>query len=75
MVEFVYNNTTQASTKTSPFFANYGFHPHFNISIPTTLVNPSAEVHSHSLEEVHKNLALELSIASEQYKVQADRHQ
>jgi len=28
LAEFVYNNTQSASTKVSPFFANYGYHPH-----------------------------------------------
>ena len=38
MVEFSYNNSIHASTKVSPFFANYGFHPCFNISIPSISV-------------------------------------
>jgi glycosylphosphatidylinositol phospholipase D len=32
--EFAYNNTTHASTGIIPFFANYGFHPRFNLEIP-----------------------------------------
>ena len=30
--EFAYNNGDHSSTGTSPFFANYGFHPTFEIS-------------------------------------------
>jgi hypothetical protein len=41
--EFAYNNTTHASTSISPFFANYGFHPTFNLEIHGDLVNPLAE--------------------------------
>jgi hypothetical protein len=32
LAEFAYNNATSASTKHSPFYANYGFHPRFNVS-------------------------------------------
>jgi hypothetical protein len=42
-VEFAYNNTTHASTRIGPFFANYGFHPKFSLKIPGDSVNPSAE--------------------------------
>ena len=28
LAEFVYNNTQNSSTRVSPFFANYGYHPH-----------------------------------------------
>ncbi|PAK71452.1 hypothetical protein B8W95_14185, partial [Staphylococcus pasteuri] len=27
VVEFAYNNTYQVSIQTTPFFANYGYHP------------------------------------------------
>ena len=53
---------------------NYGLHPRFNISLPTTSVNPSAEDRARILEELHHDLSLELSLASERYKKQADRH-
>lgn len=49
--EFTYNNTEHASTKVTPFFANYGYHP----CDPSTPVpqqhNPSAQGH---LEEIFK---------------------
>jgi hypothetical protein len=32
-----------ALTDISPFFANYGFHPRFNLEIPRDSVNPLAE--------------------------------
>jgi hypothetical protein len=41
--EFTYNNTTHALTGISPFFANYEFHPRFNLEIHGDSVNPSAE--------------------------------
>jgi len=31
MVEFAYNNTMHSSTYQTPFFANHGLHPKFDI--------------------------------------------
>ena len=74
MAEFAYNNSIHASTKVSPFFANYGFHPRFNISIPETSINPSAERRAHTLQDVHRDLSLELRAVGKQYKAHVDRH-
>ena len=63
MVEFSYNNSIHTSTKVSPFFGNYDFHPRFSISIPEISVYPSAEMHAHTLPEVHRDLSLELRVA------------
>ena len=74
MPEFAYNNTLHTLTNVTPFFANYGFHPHFSIAIPTSSVNPSAEERACLMKEVHHDLSLELSIAQERHKGKADRH-
>ena len=74
MAEFSYNNSIHASTKVSPFFANYGFHPRFSISVPERSINPSAEARAHTLQVVHRDLSLELRAAGKQYKAHADRH-
>ena len=74
LAEFAYNNSIHASTKVSPFFANYGFHPRFNISIPANSVNPSAETRARTLHDVHHDISLELCIVGDQYKDQANRH-
>jgi transposase InsO family protein len=34
IAEFSYNNTIHSSTKTTPFFANFGYHPKFTVTIP-----------------------------------------
>jgi hypothetical protein len=34
VAEFAYNNTTHSSTKVTPFFANFGYHPKFTVTIP-----------------------------------------
>ena len=72
MMEFSYNNSIHASTKVSPFFANYGFYPCFNISNPKTSVNPSAEIRAHTLQDVHRDLSLELRAAKNSLKLMAE---
>ena len=49
-------------------------HPRFNISLPFNSVNPSAEDRARLLENVHRDLSLELTLACERYKEQVDRH-
>lgn len=34
MIEFAYNNSTHSAIGTTPFFANYGFHPRFVTYLP-----------------------------------------
>jgi len=63
LAEFAYNNAFQESTKMSPFFANYGFHPRFLAeSTPispfssTFHAAPAAEEFASYLHEVHERL-------------------
>ena len=72
MAEFAYNNSIHASTKVSPFFPNYDFHPRFNISITETSVNPSVETPAHTLQDVHRDLSLELRAAKNSLKLMAE---
>ena len=74
MAEFANNNSIHASTKVSPFFANYSFYPRFNISITETSINPSVERHAHTLQDLHGDLCLELCAVGKKYKGHADRH-
>ncbi len=71
-VEFAYNNTTHASTRISPFFANYGFHPRFSLEIPRDSINPSPEERATRLGQVQQNLMAELKLTQEWQKKQAD---
>ena len=68
LAEFSYNNTLHSSVGTSPFFANFGFQPRFNISLPSGLVNPLAEERARRLKEIHQDLTLELVNAQHQQK-------
>lgn len=71
--EFAYNNATQDSTKMSPFFANYGYHPRSKILIPTTTKVPRAEERIEDLDAINAALREELDRAKERYKRYADR--
>jgi hypothetical protein len=71
--EFAYNNTTHASTRISPFFANYGFHPRFSLEILGDSVNPSIKERATRLGQVQQNLMAELKLTQEWQKKQADR--
>jgi hypothetical protein len=71
--EFAYNNTAHASTGISPFFANYSFHPRFNLEILGDSVNPSAEERAKRLEQVQQDLMAKLKLTQEWQKKQADR--
>ena len=68
LAELTYNNSLHALIDVTPFFANCGLHPRFNISLPTTFVNPSTEGRAHIIEELHHDLSFELSLAGERYK-------
>jgi hypothetical protein len=54
--KFAYNNTTHASTDISPFFANYGFHPRFNLEIPGDSVNPRLKKGPQGLDKFNRTL-------------------
>jgi hypothetical protein len=71
--EFAYNNAEHSSTKVSPFFAIYGFHPRFDISTPRSSTNPAAEDHVSTLKRTHELLTGELRNAQARHKTSADR--
>ena len=72
--EFAYNNSVHASTKMTPFFANYGYNPRFNPGVPTDTVNPSAEKHILEIIAIQEFLKITLAEAQTNYKKYADRH-
>jgi hypothetical protein len=76
--EFSYNNSLHSSIGTSPFFANFGFHPKcdflsdaFNSDSSNV---PAAVSHLSKLRDVHSALDSLLRQASDRAKVFADRH-
>jgi len=72
LAEFAYNNTIQESTKMSPFFANYGFHPRFLAeSRPTSTSSSSshaaaaAEEFASYLYYIHERLVQNVKYAQD----------
>jgi len=72
--EFTYNNTLHESIQTTPFFANYGYHPRFSTETLPSPVNPASEQRIQELHDVHEDLKMELRESLERYKETADRH-
>ena len=73
LAEFAYNNTIQDSTKQTPFFANYGYHPRFDQLQLSTSKNPAAEDLATRLLEIQKDIKIKLLEAQERQKRNADK--
>lgn len=74
LAEFACNNAPNASTGTSPFFANYGYHPRSDIEIDQ---NPINEAGASLVERIHATqhfLKEEIQQAQKSYTEQANRH-
>ena len=59
LAEFAYNNAYQDTTKASPFYANYGLHPHFNPELhskATTSISISTEERAKLLWSLYDQL-------------------
>ena len=57
LAEFSYNNAHQSTIKCSHFYANYGYHPTFNLHIPqSSLSAPAAKTFAKSLQFLHDQL-------------------
>jgi len=74
LAEFTYNNTVHAATKHTPFFANYGYHPRFNIEPPASAEVPAAEDQLAKLQAIKDSLAMEIKLAQDHAKKFADEH-
>ena len=73
LAEFAYNNIIQDSTKQTPFFANYGYHPRFDQFHLSTSENPVAEDLATRLLEIQKDIKIKLLEAQEHQKQNADK--
>jgi hypothetical protein len=77
IAEFSYNNAVNSSTRQTPFFANYGFHPTTPISLLNpnpTGTDPTAAKYLDTLRDVHTSITHELDLAKAQQSAQANRH-
>ena len=61
LAEFIFNNTLNSSTQQTPFFANIGYHPEFNVTITERMTNPSATEFTARLAIICKELQAELT--------------
>jgi transposase InsO family protein len=66
MAEFVHNNTKHSSIGMTPFFADHGYHPTFDINVPATVAtSPAGHDRAKDLEEVHEYLRKSIQNAQE----------
>ena len=65
LAEFAFNNLENASTKQTPFFANYGFHPSFDPQITERSTVPAAADLAIRLDQIHAELHAELEHAQQ----------
>ena len=75
MAEIAYNNSIQASTKLTPFMANYGFNPKFDLELhrrkgPEV---PTAEEMLTKMKDIQDFVTEELKHAIEEQKKYADK--
>jgi hypothetical protein len=56
MTEYAYNNSKHATTKISPFYANYGFEPRTTWPTEIQFRNPASEMYGHYMTGVHQKL-------------------
>jgi hypothetical protein len=69
MAEFSANNQVSASTKATPFFANYGFHPRFTVTIKSLDKTPpslNAKDFASKMKELHEHLRSNIRTAQDQ---------
>eukprot|EP00798_Chlamydomonas_sp_ICE-L_P016447 gene16447-22666_t len=74
LAEFAYNNSQHRSIGTTPFYANYGFHPTYPTSfIVPSDVSPDAADYINNLKDVQALVTRELEFAKAQQAEYTDR--
>ncbi|CAO1629501.1 unnamed protein product [Parajaminaea phylloscopi] len=73
LAEFAYNNSTSSSTKQTPFFTCYGYHPNAEFTITDSAVPASRDLVSR-LQQVHDSARANLALAQAKYAKYADIH-
>jgi hypothetical protein len=76
LAEFAINNTLNESLKTTPFFANYEYHPRFGfeyITFRNRFAAKNAEELALKMKTVHKYLKFEICITQARYKKYVNR--
>jgi hypothetical protein len=73
--EMAMNNSVYESTRVTPFMANIGYRPRFNVEQGGASAVPAAETMAQHLVNVRGKLALQLLLSKENYSKQADKRQ
>lgn len=73
LAEFSFNNSLSASRDTTPFFANFGFHPRHTLSVANTSIVPAAESHIDTLRREQDELKAQLAFAKDKMREYYDR--
>src|SRR5690606_4236501 len=69
LAEFTYNNTKHTATNESPFYAVFGYHPHFNANLPRVNANvPLATERLNNLRDVQEDLKFFIKNAQLSYE-------
>jgi len=69
LAEFAYNNTIHASTRQTPFYANYRYHLKFDLFNISQMDNPTAKDLALRLSEFQDTMKLHLQEAQKRYKL------
>jgi hypothetical protein len=74
--EFAYNNSISATTKVSPFFANYGYHPRYEIPANSDQASAPADLEAFMkpLKSLESHLKNEILWAQDAMSEQANKH-
>ena len=75
LAEFAYNNTPSATTSTSPFFANKGYHPNLTFHPEWDLASSRAKNLVVNLDELHQELKAIIPEAQKRYQSPVDAKQ
>ena len=74
LAEFSFNNTINASTKLTPFYVNYGYHPKFEYITPSESIVPSIDDRLKIMEAVREELQTTLEKTIEDQERYANEH-
>jgi transposase InsO family protein len=75
LAAFAYNNSLHSATKSTPFFANHGFHPRWVEELQQTKATESPEGHriAESILDVHRRCQTNIVEANKEYAKYYDR--
>lgn len=74
LAEFAINSREHSATHQSPFFMLYGYHPTFQISLPSVSQTPAVDERLKALKEVQEDTQGALELAAERMKRYFDQH-